>query len=124
MNLGKVIRELRGKRGWSQDELAFKIGTTAANLSRIESDKHGPSSDLLSSIAFVFGIKVYELIALTEGVRVGQAVTTYNIEEDALLRSFRKMHPEERAIFQAIGESFCRVRRSRGESIRNNDPDS
>jgi transcriptional regulator with XRE-family HTH domain len=124
MNLGKVIRELRGQRGWSQDELAFKIGTTAANLSRIESDKHGPSSDLLSSIAFVFGIKVYELIALTEGVQVGQVVGTYSAEEEALLRCFRKMHQEERSLFQAIGESFCRVRRSRGESIRNSGPDS
>ncbi|MDP1733514.1 MAG: helix-turn-helix transcriptional regulator [Sulfuritalea sp.] len=124
MNLGKVIRELRGQRGWSQDELAFKIGTTAANLSRIESDKHGPSSDLLSSIAFVFGIKVYELIALTEGVQVGQVAGTYSAEEEALLRCFRKMHREERALFQGIGESFCRVRRSRGESIRDSDPDS
>ncbi|MCX7144670.1 MAG: helix-turn-helix transcriptional regulator [Sulfuritalea sp.] len=124
MNIGKVIRELRGKRGWTQDELAFKIGTTPANLSRIESDKHGPSSDLLSSIAFVFGIKVYELIALTEGVQVGQVAGIYSAEEEALLRCFRKMHQEERALFQAIGESFCRVRRSRGESIRNSDPDS
>ena len=124
MNLGKVIRELRGKRGWSQDELAFKIGTTPANLSRIESDKHGPGSDLLSSIAFVFGIKVYELIALTEGVQVGQVAGAYSAEEEALLRCFRKMHQEERALFQAIGESFCRVRRSRGEGIRDNEPES
>ena len=124
MNLGKVIRELRGQRGWSQDELAFKIGTTAANLSRIESDKHGPSSDLLSSIAFVFGIKVYELIALTEGVQIGQVVGAYSAEEEALLRCFRKMRQEERAWFQAIGEAVCRVIRSRGESIRNSGPDS
>jgi transcriptional regulator with XRE-family HTH domain len=124
MNLGKVIRELRKKKGWSQDELAFKIGTAAANLSRIESDKHGPSSDLLSSIAFVFGLKVYELIALTEGVQIGQVAGTYSTDEEALLRCFRKMHQEERALFQAIGESFCRVRRSRGESIREGESES
>jgi transcriptional regulator with XRE-family HTH domain len=111
MNLGKVIRELREKEGWSQDELAFKVGTTAANLSRIENDRHGPGSDLLSSIAFIFGLKVYELIALTEGVQLGQAPATYSADEEALLRFFRKMHREERALFQAIGESFCRVRR-------------
>lgn len=116
MNLGKVIRQLREKNGWSQDELAFKIGTAAANLSRIENDKHGPSSDLLNSIAFVFGLKVYELIALTEGVQIGQVTGTYSADEEALLRCFRKMHREERTLFQSIGESFCRVRRSRGES--------
>ena len=124
MNLGKVIRELRQKKGWSQDELAFKIGTTPANLSRIENDKHGPGSDLLSSIAFVFGLKVYELIALTEGVQVGQVSGVYSADEDALLRCFRKMHWEERSLFQAIGESFCRVRRTRGESTRNSGPDA
>ena len=124
MNLGKVIRELREKKGWSQDELAFKIGTAAANLSRIENDKHGPGSDLLSSIAFVFGLKVYELIALTEGVQIGQVAEAYSVEEEALLRCFRKMHREERALFQGIGESFCRVRRSRGESIRDGEPES
>jgi transcriptional regulator with XRE-family HTH domain len=124
MNLGKVIRELRGQRGWSQDELAFKIGTAAANLSRIENDKHGPSTDLLSSIAFVFGLKVYELIALTEGVQVGQVTGAYSVEEETLLRCFRKMPPEERTLFQAIGESFCRVRRSRSESINDSAPES
>jgi transcriptional regulator with XRE-family HTH domain len=124
MNLGKVIRELREKKSWSQDELAFKIGTTPANLSRIENDKHGPGSDLLSSIAFVFGLKVYELIALTEGVQVGQVSGAYSADEDALLRCFRKMHREEKSLFQAIGESFCRVRRSRGDSTRNSGPDA
>ena len=124
MNLGKVIREQRERKGWSQDELAFKIGTTPANLSRIENDKHGPGADLLSSIAFVFGLKVYELIALTEGVQVGQVSGTYSADEDALLRCFRKMHREEKSLFQAIGESFCRVRRSRGDSTRNSGPDA
>jgi transcriptional regulator with XRE-family HTH domain len=124
MNLGKVIRELREKKSWSQDELAFKVGTTPANLSRIENDKHGPSSDLLSSIAFVFGLKVYELIALTEGVQLGKAVGEYSAEEEGLLRCFRKMHREEQTLFQAIGESFCRVRRSRGEGIRDGGEDS
>ncbi len=118
MNLGKVIRGLRDKHGWSQDDLASRIGTTPANLSRIENDKHGPGAELLSSIAFVFGLKVYELIALTEGVQVSQIAGSYSADEEALLAAFRKMHKEEQILFQSIGESFCKVRRVREAASR------
>jgi transcriptional regulator with XRE-family HTH domain len=121
MNLGKVIRQLREARGWNQDELAYRIGTTAASLSRIEHDHHFPRPDLLNSIAFTFEMKVYELIALTEGVQVLQIAGKYSTEEEALLRSYRKMPREEKALFQAIGESFSRVRRTRSETPKDSE---
>lgn len=124
MNLGKVIRQLRERRGWGQDELAFRAGTTASNISRIENDKHEPRADLLGSIAYVFELKVYELAALAEGVQIGEPSGTYSADEEALLACYRKMHPEERALIQAIGESFCRVRRARGDGIRDGGEDS
>lgn len=113
MNLGRVIRQLREKQDWTQDELAIKVGTTAANLSRIENDKHSPSADLLGSIAYVLGLKVYELIALTEGVQIQAPAGFYSAEEEALLACFRKMPKEEQALFSRIADSFCRVRRAR-----------
>lgn len=122
MNLGKVIRQLRESQGWNQDELALRIGTSAANLSRIENDKHTPRADLLSSIAYVFGLKVYELIALTEGVQVSQVAGTYSADEEALISCFRKMHQEERLLFQALGESLCRVRRVKAQAALSNEP--
>ncbi|WP_442953806.1 helix-turn-helix domain-containing protein, partial [Pararhizobium sp.] len=36
MELGKIVKKLREKKGLSQDELAFRTNTSAANISRIE----------------------------------------------------------------------------------------
>lgn len=113
MNIGKVIRQLREKHGWSQDELAFRAGTTAANISRIEGGRHGPRADLLGSIAYVLDLKVYQLMALAEGVRTVRSVEKYSSDEEALLGYFRRMAKEEQDLFMSIGESFVRVRRVR-----------
>jgi transcriptional regulator with XRE-family HTH domain len=113
MNLGRVIRQLREKRNLTQSELATKVGTTAANLSRIENDRHSPSADLLGSIAYVFGLKVYELIALTEGVQVTATSGFYSADEETLLACFRKMPKEEQVLLSRIADSFSRIRRAR-----------
>lgn len=115
MKLGKVIRQLREKQGWGQDELAFRAGTTASNISRIEHDRHEPRAELIGSIAFVFGLKVFELAALAEGVQLGEATGAYSADEEALLACYRKMHREEQALFQSLAESLCRVRRVKAD---------
>jgi transcriptional regulator with XRE-family HTH domain len=113
MNIGKVIRQLREKQGWSQDELAFRSGTTAANISRIEGGRHGPRADLLGSIAYVFGLKVYQLMALAEGVLTTIVTGEYSTDEETVLAYFRRMPKEEQELYKSIGESFVRVRRVR-----------
>ena len=60
MKIGGTIKELRLNRGLTQSELADLAGTTAANISRIESGKHGAGSDLLNSLAFVLRLKVHQ----------------------------------------------------------------
>lgn len=108
MNLGETIKKLRVARNWTQDELAYLAKITAANISRIETGKHGPSTQLLESLAYVFGMKMYQLIALAEGEKLPVAVPEYNHEEARLLECFRAMPKEERKLFQAMGESFSK----------------
>ena len=117
MKLGKVIQQLREKQGWGQDELAFRAGTTESNISRIEHDRHEPRAELMGSIAFVFGLKVFELAALAEGVQLAGPTSNYDADEEALLACYRKMYREERALFQALAESLCRVRRIKADSL-------
>lgn len=108
MNLGETIKSLRVARHWTQDELAYRAKITAANISRIETGKHGPSTQLLESLAYVFGMKMYQLVALAEGEKLPAAVPEYNHEEAHLLECFRAMPEEERKLLQAMGENFSK----------------
>ena len=48
-----VVR-LRNSRGWSQGELATKLGISRIHLNRIENAKASPSAELLFAIADIF----------------------------------------------------------------------
>jgi len=113
MNLGKTIKDLRIARHWTQDELAYRANITAANISRIETGKHGPSTQLLNSLAKAFGMKSYQLVALAEGERLPVAPPEYDLSEQALLQHFRAMTAKERDLFMAMGERLARL----GETI-------
>jgi len=116
MNLGITIRQLRKRRGWTQDELAHRAGTTAANISRIEADKYRPGAELLGSIAYVLGVKVYEVMAMAEGLAQPALSSGFDPDEDLIIGYFRKMPADERELFKAIGASFSRVRRTKPQT--------
>lgn len=109
MGIGKTIKQLRLKKGWSQEELAHRVGTTTPSISRIETGKHGASDQLKLLIAQEFGLKVSELVALSE---IGKssvktpAMSKGEEEEQTLLRYFRKMKMEKRELFKTIGRIF------------------
>lgn len=99
MELGKIIRQLRKRKALNQDELAFRTGTTAANISRIENDKHEAGPDLLDALAKEFDMKVYQVIALAEGVESPEIPSLNPIDEETLLAYFEKMTMEQKALF-------------------------
>lgn len=49
--LGTNIRSLRSKKGWSQTELADKIGVHLTHINRIENGKYLPSLDTVVLLA-------------------------------------------------------------------------
>jgi transcriptional regulator with XRE-family HTH domain len=110
MNLGLIIKQLRERHEWTQDDLARRAGTTAANVSRIESGKHNPSAELLGSIAYVLGVRVYELMAMAEGFQPPELTASFDADEEALVRQFRRMEPEEKELFKAVAATFVKVR--------------
>jgi transcriptional regulator with XRE-family HTH domain len=59
--LGKKIREIRIKQKISQDQLAFEIGTTQKQISRIERGEINTSIAHILAIAAIFNIHVKEL---------------------------------------------------------------
>ena len=52
------LRVLRAERGWSQAELAERIGVSRQAVNALETDKHDPSLGLAYRIAGAFGLAV------------------------------------------------------------------
>lgn len=49
------LRVLRAERGWSQADLAEKLGVSRQAVNALETDKHDPSLSLAFRIAALFG---------------------------------------------------------------------
>lgn len=60
---GKRILELRKERGWSQQELAKKLGTSGVIVGRYERGEMMPSIKVASKLAEVFAVTIDSLIS-------------------------------------------------------------
>lgn len=63
INLGKHIRELRLKKGISQEELAFKINSARNFIGSIERAEKAPTIVTLHRIAQALNIKLSDLVS-------------------------------------------------------------
>lgn len=61
MSTGEQIMHYRKLKGWTQTDLATKIGVKPSNISRWENDKVRPHSDTLQAIAEALGVTLDEL---------------------------------------------------------------
>lgn len=55
------LRVLRAERGWSQGELAERLGVSRQTINAIETGKYDPSLPLAFGIARVFGSSIEEI---------------------------------------------------------------
>jgi putative transcriptional regulator len=65
------VRELRGSQGWSQSELAERLGVSRQTVNAIETGKYDPSLPLAFTIARLFALTI-EQIFQPEGPPVTQ----------------------------------------------------
>ncbi len=65
---GKIIKELRQKKGLTQKELAEKLEVSDKAISKWETNRGYPDITLLESLAFTLGISVAELLTGTNSV--------------------------------------------------------
>ena len=61
----KTIRELLEERGWSQFDLAVKVGVTPGAVGNWERGKSEPKTRQLRALALVFGVPM-ESIAIDD----------------------------------------------------------
>jgi transcriptional regulator with XRE-family HTH domain len=61
-NLCRRVKQLRGERGWSLDELAQASGVSRSMLSQIERARANPTLGVASRIARAFGMSLADLV--------------------------------------------------------------
>ncbi|PKL13415.1 MAG: XRE family transcriptional regulator [Spirochaetae bacterium HGW-Spirochaetae-8] len=66
MDVGKAIRDLRVKAGYSQDKLVAQTGISRSQLYFIESGRCVPRVETMEKIAGVLNMKVSDIIILAE----------------------------------------------------------
>lgn len=97
MTVGKVIRQMREERGWSQAKLGVLSGTGPSGISQIETGRRNPSAATLERIAKALGVEVRDLFPL------GQAPLPDMQEYDVLLEE-RGFPREQIAAYLAQNE--------------------
>lgn len=60
----KTIREYREERGWTQFELAVKVGVTPGAVSNWERGVSEPKVSQLRKLAALFGVRMDEIILI------------------------------------------------------------
>jgi transcriptional regulator with XRE-family HTH domain len=66
LNLANDVIRLRTERGWTQKELAQRVGTRQANISRLENGLANPTFRFLQKLSEVFGVDL--TLRLFDGV--------------------------------------------------------
>lgn len=77
--LSKRIYEVRMSFGWTQVQLAQKLGVTKQTVSNWENDNIQPSIDMLVKLSYIFNVSTDYLLGLTP---------TNSINVDGLPREF------------------------------------
>ncbi len=60
-NLESRLREIREAKGWSQGELARKLGVSRQTINAVETDKYDPSLPLALRMSKLFGMPVCDI---------------------------------------------------------------
>ncbi|NLA92676.1 MAG: helix-turn-helix transcriptional regulator [Spirochaetales bacterium] len=66
MDIGKAIRDLRVRAGYSQDKLVKETGISRSQVYFIESGRCGPRIETIEKIAAVLNMRVSDIIIFAE----------------------------------------------------------
>jgi len=58
------VKELRAKRGWTQEQLAHAVGVSRQSINSIERQRYEPSLALALTFARVFGLATDDIFRL------------------------------------------------------------
>lgn len=80
---GSKIKELRDKRGWTQEMLGDMMGKSPQSISSYELGRQNPPADVLISLSSIFHVSIDELAGNTRGKTI--SVGNYSPEKQNVI---------------------------------------
>ena len=118
MKIGHVISKLRYEFGYSQIELAEKLGITKGSVGMYETDKRKPDYDTLIKLADLFHVSVDYLLSHsvdfkndTPAVRNNVAMTNSSTQYLSISELYESMNEECQEILYAKAKELLREQR-------------
>ena len=118
MKIGHVISKLRYEFGYSQIELAEKLGITKGSVGMNETDKRKPDYDTLIKLADLFHVSVDYLLSHsvdlkndTPAVRNNVAMTNSSTQYLSISELYESMNEECQEILYAKAKELLREQR-------------
>lgn len=111
MDFPQIVKQLRQERGWSQQEVADRVGLNKMTISQYENGKRKPSFEMIEALAEVFHVDLNYLLGFTDkiekpaGDETDPAANKYlavTLAEIDLIEAFRHAGPETQAAIRAI----------------------
>ena len=82
MKISDKIKQMRKKAGFTQEQLASRLGVSAQSISKWENEVSMPDITLLPSIAEIFGITIDELFDITVEQKLNRIENRIEIKEE------------------------------------------
>lgn len=102
MQIGEILKKRREARTETLEDVAFRAGTDASNLSRIERGLQQPSLTLLENLASAVGARISELYleleAAQQRAEPDDPREPWGIDLMRLQRHFRELEAPHRAL--------------------------
>lgn len=96
-SIGTRIRTMRLSRGWSQAELAKKVGASRSSVTMWETDERRPSLDMFDALADAFNVPIYAIMDDENKQRED--------EEIWMLRESMRRNPGMRILFNSAKDA-------------------
>jgi len=91
MTFGERLRDLRKARGYTQEQLAKKIGVAKTTITGYEKNNREPNVLTITKLAQALNVSGNELICVTTADAPTLAKSS---DEIALLRDYRRLSPQ------------------------------
>ncbi len=102
------LKKLRIKFGFSQQELADKLGVSQQSVNKYENHNIEPDISVLKNMASLFETSVDYLIGYTEIDHVIENVEEYDLneQESILVSGYRKLSSDERKSIDLVLKNY------------------
>lgn len=117
MKIGDVLRKRRKERAETLEEVAFRAGSDASNLSKIERNQQQLSADLLERLADALGCSVTDIYADVNATKAKPKKQIDTETEDAIniQRSLRTLSPQNRQLAMEFIKLLARLQNQQPE---------